>query len=933
MDNLRFSFGDFQASPSRRLLLRAGAPVPLSSRAFDILLVFLRSPGEVISKSALIERAWPNLHVDEVNLRVQISGLRKALDEDGAAGRFIENVPGRGYSFVAPVATAPDEITTEPIVRTVPPRRVPKAARHIVGRHEIVTKLGTRLVDTRLLTIVGPGGIGKTTVALAIAALVAPHYPDGVAFVDLTPVNDADLLPDVTTAALDDNTRGERTVTLDALLQNRSLLIVLDNCEHVVDAVAAFVEQTQQVHAGVTFLCTSREPLRADSEWVHRLATLTFPLGNGILTASQALEYSAIRLFVDRAAHRLGGFTLTDEHAPFVTRICAKLDGIPLAIELAVGHLDTISVRALLSSLEEGFGVLSGGRRTALSRHQKMWAALDWSFGLLSETEATIFMALTTFSGGFTFASASDVIGRVLSADAFAAGLSSLVAKSLVVADTDSDPARYRLFEITRAYGRERLEKSGRGDEFAERHAAHFLAMFEMSNGIPGAHPSAEWMALRAKEAGNVRAAIDWAFKSEVHLDTAVALTIAAVPMWTQLSMVGEWNSAVLRALEAIDRGAGEHLREKMQLQAALGSLLMHAGSGDPKRAARVWEATLAIAESLGDKEYQLRALWGIWIAHVNKAEPRSALLVVDNFEKIAATTTLTDRLVGYRIRAKSLHFCGAFEESLEFTQRVLDGYHRPADLSDVVRFQYDQRVLARATLARTLWLKGHLRDARAEVERLHAEASALGHVTTLSNAIVDAAFPLTFLQGDLDRARTYCSQLQEITDSYGLDIWGTYAQCFEGQLLVRENRSVEGVEKLRAGVDRLEGAGFILYRNGLLATLAEGLANIGQYSDALSTVDNAIAHCASSGEKWCLAELHRVRGLVLAMQRSPDAESEAEREFKASLGIAQKQGALAWEKATAESFGAYLVSQHRAVEAKQLAAAVAAKMAQQGDG
>jgi hypothetical protein len=355
----------------------------------------------------------------------------------------------------------------------------------------------------------------------------------------------------------------------------------------------------------------------------------------------------------------------------------------------------------------------------------------------------------------------------------------------------------------------------------------------------------------------------------------------------------------------------------------------MHARSGDPRHATTSWEATLAIAEKLGDKEYQLRALWGIWIAYTNRAEPRAAMQVVDRFDRVAATTNDNDRHVGYRIRGKSLHFCGTLDEAFDYTQRVLESYDRPTDLSDVVRFQYDQRILAQATLARTLWLRGFFQESISEVKHLYAEALALDHVTTLSNAIVDAAFPLTFLQGDMGAAETYCSQLREITDSYGLDIWGTYAQCFKGQLLVRANRGEEGVRELRSGIAKLESAGFIVYRSGLISTLAEGLTDIGQHGAALTAVDKGIAHCESTGEEWCLAELRRVRGLILAKRDASIFSADAEREFNESLRIARQQGALAWELATTQSLSNYLIDQGRGAEGKRLAASVQQKWPQ----
>jgi hypothetical protein len=259
----------------------------------------------------------------------------------------------------------------------------------------------------------------------------------------------------------------------------------------------------------------------------------------------------------------------------------------------------------------------------------------------------------------------------------------------------------------------------------------------------------------------------------------------------------------------------------------------------------------------------------------------------------------------------------------------VLEGYDRPTDFSDVVRFQYDQRILAQATLARTLWLRGFFSEALEEVKRLYAEALALDHVTTLANAIVDAAFPLTFLQGDLGAADMYCTKLREITDNYGLDIWGTYAQCFKGQLFVRSNRGEDGVRELRSGIAKLESAGFIVYRTGLISTLAEGLSDIGQHDAALKAVDNGIVHCELTGEEWCLAELRRVRGLIFARRNASSGAEDAEREFSESLRIAGQQGALAWELATAESFGTYLIDQGRGAEGKLLKASVGQKLPQ----
>lgn len=914
-----FTFGDFIVLPSQRQLLRSGVVVPVGSRAFDILLVLLTRPGEIFSKEDLISRVWPNTYVEEANLKVHISALRKTLGTSASGSRFIENVPGRGYCFVAPVDGRVRNWTRAGREPT-PFAGTPKVTRRAIGREDVIDTLVKRLDQSRLITVVGAGGIGKTTVALEVATMVAPKYSGDVIFVDLTTVSDTTLVTEAVAVALEPEIlSGDRSKSLESLLRGRVLLLVLDNCEHVIESVAELAETVLRTSPDATILATSREPLRVEGEWVQRLPPLAFPNAAGTLTAAVALEYPAIQLFMERAAYSLGGYELTDIEAPLVARICERLDGIALAIELAVGHLDAIGVRGLASSLDDGFEVLTRGRRTALNRHQKMWATLDWSYNLLSDSERTIFKGLAVFKGGFTADAAREIIDGVVTIEEFDEGLANLVSKSLVVADTCSEPVRYRLFETTQAYARTRLDETD-SNSYGRRHARFFLRLFERPDEEWHKHPTNEWVAACAAELANLRAALDWAFAPDGDAELGIALTVAGVPLWTQRSMVDEWKVEVTLALTTLDALPTKDLRRKMQLLAALGCQQMHAGSGLPVGAAETWEATLEIAETLGDDEYQLRALWALWIAWINKGEQRAALGLVDRFDARAAVLgDAGDRSIGDRIRAKNLHFIGDQRASLKYGKRMLDRYTEPTERSDIIRFQYDQRILARATLARVLWIQGFPDLALRETHSLIHDAISLDHILTVCNAIVDAAFPLALLCGDIALAESYKTRLFQLTEAHSLDIWNTYAQGFEGQLLLRSGKLDEGVSRVRSAIEKLERTGFVLYRTSFVCTLAQGLSDIGRYAEALDAIDGALARCQSSGEGWCLAELRRIRGAILAAGGGPNSAMAAEADFALSLSIAREQGALCWALRTAIDLAKLLNTQGRKAEAAEI--------------
>src|SRR6516165_2444228 len=404
----QFAFGPFRLFPAQQLLLEGESPVRLGGRARDLLLALVEQAGQVITKEALSARLWPNIVVEEGTLRVHIAALRKALRDGQEGRRYIANIAGRGYAFVGEVVA-----TDEPgPAADAPPEPIPPLSMgRLFGRAEVLETLSTRLAQQRFITITGPGGIGKTSVALAVADRMRPGLPDGVCVVDFAPLADSKLVPTALASALGIGVLSENPLpSLVALLRSRDMLIVLDNCEHVIDAAALLAESLVQGGARLRILATSREPIRVPGEMQFRLAPLAMPEVSDGLTAPIAMTYSAVQLFVERAAMCLGEFSLTDAHAPAVANICRRLDGIPLAIEMAAGRVDAFGIAGLAGVLDDRFRLAMRGRRTALLRHQTLSTTLDWSYRLLPEAERIVLRRLAVFAGFFTIPEGTGVL-------------------------------------------------------------------------------------------------------------------------------------------------------------------------------------------------------------------------------------------------------------------------------------------------------------------------------------------------------------------------------------------------------------------------------------------------------------------------------------------------------------------------------------------
>jgi predicted ATPase/DNA-binding winged helix-turn-helix (wHTH) protein len=917
MDEEVFAFGSFRLVPAQRALLEDEKPLRLGSRALEILVALVERPGETISKEELIARAWPNTVVEEAALRVHVAALRKALGDGRGGKRYIANHPGRGYAFVASVTRE-----NAASVIAVPDGAdvagsLPALLTRVVGRDEIISALTTQLARRRFMTIVGPGGIGKTTVAVAVADRARASYKDGVWFVELASLSDPDLVPSAVGAALGVHpSGGDHTGALAAWLRDKNALLVLDSCEHVIGAAASLAETLLKAAPGVGMLTTSREPLRAEGETLHRLAALELP-ADPIMFAAEALRYSAVRLFNERATAAMDEFAMADSDVPAVLEICRRLDGIPLALELAAARVGAFGVRDLAAHLDDRFRLLTAGRRTALPRHQTLSAALDWSYQLLQEEERKVLRRLGVFAGEFPLEAGIAVTADPGSSDIVDC-IANLVGKSLVAADARGELPQYRLLDTTRLYALEKLRNSSEFRRIARRHAEYYLTVFAPAEADSESQSQAQWLGTYGRHLANVRAALNWAMSPDGDRQIGVALTVAAVPLWVQLSLFGECRERVEQALSGLDDGQPATARWRMQLSAALGWALTY-GVGRAREAGPAWATTLELADELDDHSYRLRALWSLCIDQFNNGNLRAALQFARRFADLTARSSDTiELLMADRLLATAHHYFGDQGEARHHIDRALALLGNLAQ-QQIVRVRFDMRVSTHYFQARILWLQGFAEQALRVVEHNIDEGNAVGQALSFCSVLGQGACPIALWTGNLDGAERYGALLLDHTERHPIRLWNIWARCFLGLVIAKRDDIDAGLRALRDGLELAGEARFLPRFLLLLGEFAASLGKTGEIGLGLETIEEALARCKARDERWYLAELLRIKGELILLQNAVDAPAVAEEYFLEALDSARRQDALSWELRTATSLARLWRDRHRAAEACEL--------------
>ena len=896
MESETYVFRSFELDPERRLLLNNGRPVALGSRAFDVLTALVEAAGQTISNARIMERAWPSTVVDEGSVRVHISALRKLLGDGRGTDRFISNVPGRGYCFIAPVARGQGGVeVAAPAPST--PARLPPQLTAIVGRTDTIARLVAQLPRRRFLTIIGTGGIGKTTVALAVAEAVAASYPDGVWFVSLASLPVSGLVSGAIAATLGVATSGSDPLpALIASLREKRALIFLDNCEHVVEAAAEATESILRAAPQISILATSRVPLRAEGEWRYRLETLPSPPNRADITVAEALAHPAVKLFCERASASHSEFAITDANASVIADICRRLDGVPLALELAAAQVETFGISFLARGLHDRFNLLTTGLRTALPHQRTLRATMDWSYGLLSEAEKLVLRRLGVFRGDFTMEAASVVVGDVdLPGDQVFLNLANLAEKSLVITDISANVTHLRLFESTRIYALERLRESGDLSGVARRHANYYLNLLATLGESRQSAPADEHAATLRRHADEIHMALDWAFSPIGDAALGLALTIAAIPLWFEIFHIVAARTRLEQALSHAAPGS----EEEMRLRIAIGHAHWYIGSGTDALEP-IFTRALEIAEHIGATAVRTQSLWGLWAACRGRADYPAALTMARQFAELAESTGdvgslhLADRILGL-----THHFLGHQPTARTFTERALR-HPEHLDSSLGLGYQVETPVAMSAQLARILWLQGFPDRARMAANDAMAAAQQSGHPFAMVYTLAFGSAPVALWTGDIAEAGRVVERL--IAHTAGNQRTEQWVRYFSNVLALRNGSETDALV-----------ASFVEPRVDLFpAQLFDSLVSEG-------TVPVPVAGPEPTDVLWNTPELLRVDAELLLWHNAPDAAAAAEARLRRALAIAAEQTALSWELRAGTSLARLWQRQGRTAEAYDL--------------
>ncbi|HEV3423154.1 MAG TPA: winged helix-turn-helix domain-containing protein [Paraburkholderia sp.] len=909
--------GQLHVSLESREIQLNGEPLRIGTRAFDILELLIRAEGQVVSKDEIMRRVWPDTVVEENNLQVHIAALRKVLGDDRDV---IRTVPGRGYRLL-PGSAGPAVQRQEAVHAAhaaVPDLSYSAAA--LIGRESLVAEVTEALDAARVVTLVGAGGIGKTRIAVEVAGQLRARFPDGVVFVALAPVSDPRFAVDELVSALGMKLPAGRRLlrNLADAMVGRRVLIVLDNCEHIMDAAAEIACTMTAGNPLLGVLATSREALRIKDEILHRVPPLEVPAEDS--TGEQIVQTSAVRLFLARARGIDPGFASDERSLVLTGLVCRRLDGIPLAIELAAARAAVLGIEVLAGHLDERFRILGGGFRSALPRHQTLKATLDWSYRLLDDVERTLLRWLGVFLNGFAFEAVCHVMkehgfSRTQILDA----LDGLVSKSLVNHDSHDRGARYRMLQTTRAYALQQLDDNGEHNAASVAHAAYCCTIFDRAPHHRAECPLAEWLAEFRHELGNLRAALDWAFSPRGDRAVGIELAAVAVPCLFDVSLVDECCERARVALNALDAlseadAARVPPRTTLWLVASYAASLVYA-QGPVQAVHDAWSEVLSLAALSGDTEFEARALWGLWNACQYGGNAQAALLQARRFSALVQQIdNSTWRVIGRRIEGIALHYAGEQRAAREQLEGMLNAYVRPAHRWSTVGFRIDHGIAANATLARVLWVQGETARALELAARTLEAAQQYEHDMVTCYVLVEAFIPIALLMNEGPMARHGLAMLRARASQAGFAIWLSACECFEEYLLSKSAACQARLPQFGASLGALRKLGFLAPLTLLLAQFACALLASGRRDDAAETIDDALQHCERTGERWYYAELCRIKGeILLAANRIAEAESW----FIAALGCARRQGAGEFERRAVASMSAFRNVQRGSCDAR----------------
>ncbi|MGF6768369.1 putative ATPase/DNA-binding winged helix-turn-helix (wHTH) protein [Paraburkholderia sp. GAS199] len=853
--------GPLKVSLQSRTVIRAGALYPLSSRAFALLEALLEDRGSVVSKDTLLDRAWPNTIVEENNLQVQVVALRRAL---GTSRDLLRTVSGRGYMLLPQPEAAPARSAAFslglPFVDT------------LFGRSDAVDDVLTLFHTQQLVTLTGAGGIGKTSLAVELCRDTGDLFVC-IRYISLAPLQNDRQAREALLTIFSDVVRGS-AMTVEQLasgLRKARCLVILDNCEHLIETAASIAQTLTAGNSGVRVLATSREALRIPAENVYPVPTLNCP--SDTAAHDEATGSDAVKLFLHRLRRLAGDFEADATTLPLIGEICRRLDGIPLAIELAAARAATLGLDTVRAHLDDRFAILTGGSRNVLPRHQTLRAVFEWSYRLLSPTEQLLFRQASIFSDGFALEAISELMGRhdVSRAETVEC-LAGLVGKSLLYIDR-THQRRFRQLESSRAYAHALLDAHGETAEAAHAHAVYFREFFDKGPykaeqiRIEDAHD------LLSAEIGNMRAAMSWAFSPAGNVYLGIDLASTAVPILFELPLFEEcvwWASVTLDALGNKVKPRIPHTR--LRVLSVYASALVYTEGPTPAVEA-AWRETLELAEASDDRSLQLRAIWGLWNQKQYAGEPLQALAHARWFQRAAQEfgsplqVALSRRIIGI-----SLHSAGRHAEARDELLAALAAPDMQVVRWSTTGVRTDMIAATHATLARIQWFLGDRHGSLQKIEEAEELARQAGHELTLAYVLLEATIPLAILNRDADALMLAVESLQNQCRRAGIRAWLLCCDALEwiAHAIARRLDAFE-LADMESAIGQMRDTAYLSLLPIVLGEFAKALHAAGDSERAQQVLDDALDHCAQCGSDWYRPMLDAERASIgEAMSTSP---------------------------------------------------------------
>jgi predicted ATPase/DNA-binding winged helix-turn-helix (wHTH) protein len=914
-NELVFSFGPFRLYPKRQQLLLGTEPVKLGGRSFELLHLLVQRSGQLVRKDELIAAAWPDVYVHYSNLKVNMSSLRRSLGDVQAAPIYIATIAGHGYRFVASVRTAISELADQGVPERSQEMPGLPAQGDIVGREADITNVLADLRNKHHVTLVGAGGIGKTTIAIAVARSLERDYPDGVCFIDLSIIDDPSLVPVALAAAL--GLRGNPGDTLGAILdyvRQRRMLVVLDNCEHVLPAATIFARGFASDNGTAKLLATSREPLETSAEHIVWIDPLACPNVVDAMTAEQALRFPAVELFARRASEWTG-YELSDPDCAAIVQICRALDGLPLAIELVAAKMEHYAPHELLAMLDEHVGFQNPHSSGTTPRHETLLATIDWSFRLLSPNEAMIFRLTSVFADAFEL----DDIGAIAAVAGLkpfhvAAGLGGLVAKSLVTAQVSGAGLSYRLLDSTRRYAAARRQESSINISALHCHARRILTLLKRSENECEWSEAQDWLSRYRGRLADLRAALSWAFGHGNEKALGIELTAAAIPLWSEMSLLSESQQWVAFALDVADTvPCDDLLKAKLACSRAWGLFYARKLRNENEEA---WLAAISYALSANSPDYQMRALLGLsyylmQIGQMDKAIKRlEELRALRQIHRDWSGAPDVDRALAW-VKAHT----GDLTWSWDVLSRQAKIYSQPDKRTRMAELDVDHYISTRFYLPMVAWLSGRVDYAASAANEAVVASANAGHLVSQANALGLGALPVSLYNGDVDALENYTGQLQSILRQEHIARWAPVQRFFAA--VVRElNGDRDAVLDMRDAVTELIECRYLARIGMYLAHLADVLSRQGRIPEAQETVTVALRHQEQQRERWCRPEVQRVQASLLLRSGQ---YSDAKRLLRIARDEARRMNSVSFELRIVNDLASVYTDSGRNKEAARL--------------